>query len=343
MKLQRRTYPYTYARVSVMRSSLLHKEDYDKIMKMSLNEIISFLQSLEYKRSIDELGVKHSGVELMEMALNKNLTDTWNKLRKISPKEINGLIDTYLLRADLWNIKTILRGLHTKTSPETIASMLMQTGRLTREFESLIKSQSMEEFLKKLEAAGIKFEKLSNAYESLKTQNTIIEIENFLDREHYNRMIELSQSIPSDGKLFKQFLEAEMDTNNIINALRLKKAGTDKHKLPNFVIGKASATVKRIIDTDSKEETIKLLLPYGISEDASKNYLAAGSIAGIETDLGKTLLKKTKLLLHQHPLTIDVILGYMFAKEIEVKNLKLMLKARQLSLSEQFTEKQIIV
>ena len=43
-------YPYTYARVSVMRSFLLRKEDYHKLMKMNVNEIISYLQSSQYKK-----------------------------------------------------------------------------------------------------------------------------------------------------------------------------------------------------------------------------------------------------------------------------------------------------
>jgi len=59
-------YPYTYARVSVMRASILTKDDYHKLLKMSLNEIISYLQSSEYKKAIDELGIKYAGVELMD-------------------------------------------------------------------------------------------------------------------------------------------------------------------------------------------------------------------------------------------------------------------------------------
>ena len=48
-KLSLGKYPYTYARVSVMKGNLLKKEEYQKLLKMSLNEIISFLQNSEYK------------------------------------------------------------------------------------------------------------------------------------------------------------------------------------------------------------------------------------------------------------------------------------------------------
>ena len=336
-------YPYTYARVSVIRSYLLEKGDYHRLLKMSTSEITSFLQSSAYKKAIDELGVKYSGIELMEMALNKSLVNMWNKLRRISAKEVRTLIDNYLERADLWNIKAVLRALHTNAKPEMIAPLLLPAGQLSQEkLEELAKSDSVEEFLKKLAVVGIKFEALRNAIETLNEKNTIIELENIFDREYYNRMEEFSRKIPSEGKLFKQFLEAEVENTNLMNVLRLKRAGMDKGTIHAYIIGKPSRLIKQLIATDSKEETAKLL-SQTVSEQALNSFTATNSLAETEIDTGRNLLKRTRLLLHQHPLTVDVILGYMFAKEAEVKNLKMLLKARQLGLSNEFAEQQVII
>ena len=57
---------------------------------------------------IDELAVRYSGVRLMETALNRNLVGTWDKLRRISPEEVDLLIEAYLAMEDFRNIKTIL-------------------------------------------------------------------------------------------------------------------------------------------------------------------------------------------------------------------------------------------
>jgi len=335
-KLSLGKYPYTYARVSVMRSSLLTKEDYQKLMKMSLNEIISFLQSSTYKNAIDEYGVQYSGVELMEMALNKNLVNTWNKLKSISSKEVGILIASYLARADLWNVKTILRGLHTSSKPEVIEAMLLPVGKLSeKDLGELIKSESVEDFLRKLTVIGLKFEALNEAFDSFKRKNNISDIENFLDRAYYNKMIQFSKTIPSEGKLFKQFLDAEVEMLNIMTVLRLRQAKIDKATIAKHIIGKTSTTVKKLIDSE-KEELLKSLSAY--APDVQEYDLSK-----IEIAMGKNLLQKTRLLLHQHPLTVDVILGFMFAKEIEVKNLKMLLKSRQLNLTEQFIEQQIII
>ncbi len=344
-KLSLGTYPYTYARVSVMRAELLKKEDYHRLLKMSLSEIISFLQSSSYKKAIDLLGIKHSGVDLLETALNNELVNTWNKLRRISRNELRTIIDSYLERADLWNLKTILRGLHTGTKQETISAMLLPAGQLSESsLSSLIKSGSVEEFMKSLlSSAGIKQKQISTALSDYNEKKSIIGIENLLDGEYHNRMISFSKTIPSQGKLFKQFLDSEIEMMNIVNILRLKRAGKTKSEIPAYIIGNHSTFLNSLISSESKEEAAERLSRNGISESSIKSFTESDSVADIEIELGKSLLKKTRLLLHQHPLSVDVILGYMFAKEVEVKNLKMLLKSRQLSLEDEFVEKQIII
>jgi len=82
IKLKR--YPYTYARVAAMRSNLLNKQQYHKLIKMELNSLIKFLEEeTTYKEQIDKLAINYSGVDLIEHALNENLVTTTEKLRRI--------------------------------------------------------------------------------------------------------------------------------------------------------------------------------------------------------------------------------------------------------------------
>ena len=67
-----------------------------------------------------------------------------------------------------------------------------------------------------------------------------------------------------------------------------------------------------------------------------------GSLVTLEAELYKYLLRKATLLLHQHPLSVDVILGFMLAKDIEIRNLRVIIKGKQLGLSEEFIEKQLV-
>jgi V/A-type H+-transporting ATPase subunit C len=86
-----------------------------------------------------------------------------------------------------------------------------------------------------------------------------------------------------------------------------------------------------------KKTEYKNVIAKGIEEFKKNN-----SLITLEIELYKYLLKQSILFMHQHLLSIDVILGYMFAKDIEVRNLKIIIKGKQLGLSEEFIERQLI-
>src|SRR3989338_2280227 len=91
-KIKLGRYPYTYARTAVMKSLLFRESDYHKMLKTGFDEIAKFMQESNYKKEISELAAKHSGADLLESALNKNLANTFKKLIRISPNELGAII-----------------------------------------------------------------------------------------------------------------------------------------------------------------------------------------------------------------------------------------------------------
>ena len=345
-KLALGKYPYTYARVSVMRSFLLRKEDYHKLMKMNLNEIISYLQSSQYKKEIDELAVRFKGVQLMELALGRNLANTWAKLKKISPPSLRVVIAAYLLRVDVLNIKTLVRAKFTKLSADQLQPMLLPSGFLTeKKLAELAKKESVDDILKSV--GFIDYSQFAKALESLRETKSVSEIENALDRFYYSAMQEFSRRLPGEGRLFREFLEAELEMAAVMNVLRLKRANLPAKDIERYVTIPESgrALIRKMIGSSSAGEAAKLLEQgrfKSFVENGVKEFQSSGSLIRLELDLSRQLLKRSVLFLHQHPLTVDVILGYLFAKEVEVRNLKLLLKARQLSIGGEFAEQQLV-
>ncbi|MBI2550055.1 V-type ATPase subunit [Candidatus Woesearchaeota archaeon] len=345
-KLALGTYPYTYARVSVMRSFLLRKDEYHKLMKMNVNEIIGYLQNSQYRKEIDELAGRYRGVELMELALNRNLANTWAKLKKISPASLRVLISTYLLRGDIWNVKTLVRAKYTKLSPEQLPAMLLPSGFLNeKKLSELMKKDSIEEVLKSIGFIDQSY--FSQALERFKETKSVAEIENALDRFYYSVMEEFSRRLPDEGRLFREFLELETEVAAIMNVLRLKRANTPSKDIENFIVTpvRIRALVKKMVSSQSAADAAKLLESSRLRafvEAGVKEFISTGSLVALELDLLVQLLKRSALLIHQHPLSVDVILGYMFAKEIEVRNPKLVMKAKQLGIGEGFAERQIV-
>ena len=341
-------YPYTYVRTVVMRSLLFRKGDYHKMLKMGFDEIAKFLQDSHYKKEINELATQYSGADLLELALNRNLAGSFKKLMRISSYELGLLVKEYAKRKDIEDIKTILRGKLTNADEKIISSSITGAGTLSYEFlASLLKKGSIEEILRN--NGIVDFYLLKNGLKELNEKKSLISIENAFDKFYYSSLIQFSGMLPKEGALFRDFLLKEVEVLNILTLLRLKRAKLGREAAKNFMIFSGDkpkdSKIMSLINTDDIEQLSKAfekteyraLFAKGI-EEFRKN----GSLILLETELYKHLLKQSVLFMHQHPLSIDVILGYMFAKDIEVRNIKIIVKGKQLGLKEDFIESQLV-
>jgi len=341
-------YSYTYVRVVVMRTLLFKRDDYQKMLKMSFSEIAKFLQDSNYRKEINELAAQYSGADLIELALNRNLAESFRKLLRISSPEIGMLVGEYLKRKDIEDIKTILRGKFTNTDEKTVAASIMGAGTFDRGFLlSLLKKESAEDVLKAMKINNLPEFKI--ALKDFKEKNNLAGIENALDKYYYINIIKFSRRLPKQGDLFRQFLRKEVDILNILTLLRLKKHNFRKGEIKNFIIpydNKAKDLwISNLVNADGLDNLAKLLEKTEYRNIISKGmeeFKKTGSLIMLEIGLYRHLLKQTILFMHQHLLSIDVILGYMFAKDIEVRNLKIIVKGKQLGLDVQFIESQLI-
>ena len=344
-KLRLGKYPYTYARTAVMKSLLFKKEDYHKMLKMGFSEIAKFMQESNYKKEISELASSHSGADLLELALNKNLAYTFKKLMRISPKELGLIVREYAKRKDIDDLKTIIRGKFTNTPEKKVFDSITSAGTLSREYQhELIKKESIERVLKDNKIAD--FTLLERGLSYLKEKNSLAMIENALDRYYFDNLVEFSKLLPQEGALFRKFLVMEVEILNILTLLRLKKSKIENAR--DFIIaakGLINPKIAKMSELDDFDALIKALEETHFKKAIDKgveDFKNTGSLITLETELSKCLQKQSSLLLHQHPLSVDIILGFMLAKDIEIRNLRILIKGKQLGLSEEFIEKQLV-
>ena len=220
-------------------------------------------------------------------------------------------------------------------------------GKLSFEFlTSLLKKDSIEEVLKSNKL--IEFSLLEDGLKELKEKNTLAAIENAMDKYYYSHLIEFSKTLPRQGVLFRNFLRKEVEILNILTMLRLRKIKFEKKIVNDFIIPSDSLTDSRTLELAGIEdlELLSEVLEKKGYKNAVRNgveeFKKTGSLITLETELYKYLLSQSILLLHQHPLSVDVILGYMMAKDIEVRNLKMIIKGKQLGVDGQYIESQLV-
>jgi V/A-type H+/Na+-transporting ATPase subunit C len=328
-------YPYTYVRVTVMKSELYKKQQWLTFLKMGVNELLRTLQDGAYKKEMSELADKRDTTAL-ELALQKNMMRTFAKLKRISDEKLQRVLSMYMQRYDMYNIKTIIRAKAAGISNEEITAFMSPSiNHQPGFFNMLIQKESINEIVNALpyeikEKSKIKGE----------THADLFAIENKLDKFHLSQLTELSKKLKGQGKALAAFLAAEMDNTNIKIILRLLHEGMDKKKIKQYLI-QPRQEIETLLDEEDILGIVKKLQKLRLIEKQDhKN--EAEMLAHLEIDLDTALLKKESLLMHQHPLTVNVILGFMFAKEIEVKNLKTLLKGKQFGIDTALLERMVI-
>ncbi|MBI2084340.1 MAG: V-type ATPase subunit [Candidatus Aenigmarchaeota archaeon] len=205
-------YVYTNTRVRVMKSKLLSRDDFEKLMKMSIAEISRFLEEREYKKEFDELGRLLSGTNLIEYALNRNLEDQFSSILKFSVRNAKEELALYLKKFDIISIKTVLRGNISGIQDEIVANELITAGSLSKAFfkELLERTGNFEEVVEYL--------KNTEYYPILKKyRSDMPTLEDELDKYYYDTLLK------SVSRNLLEFIKHEITSKNMAIEARAKK------------------------------------------------------------------------------------------------------------------------
>lgn len=336
-------YAYLATRVRAMKSKLLPRETYPRLMNMGISAITRLIEETEYKQDIDELARTYSGVDLIEHGLNRNLAETFTKLIKISEGEPNYLIIEYLKNYDVWNIKTILRGKYYNASPNEIKEDLVSAGQLNYTFLSeLAGKESYIEVILALE--GTEYHPILKEYD----ETNLPDIENKLDKVYYNGLFNvIGESKSKDRKLFARFIRTEIDIKNINTLFRLKKAGVNQDEIVDLIIdGGLELSVNNInrLLPLSYDDFIQALGKYSFWDSISDAVNSDnGSLINVETQLKKHSLKYASSFSHVYPLSIVPIMDYIISKRNEVNNLRIIARGKVANLNDDIIMNQLVI
>jgi V/A-type H+-transporting ATPase subunit C len=372
-RLRFKSYPYTVTRVRVMKSKLLREEDYLRMRKMGLNETIRFLEESEYKHEIDLHSKEYRGAELIELALNENLANVINKLLSISlHEELKMLIQFYSLKWILNNIKLVLRTRMNKLSESDLKYGVVPIQPTDYETCINLYRGGGDEFLETLSGiTSIETYRLRELYAA----NDLVGLENEIDLTFYNRMIELYKRIKMrKSDPLKQFFDNIVHINNIRNIARFKNEGINDETIRSMLVmeQKSKITVKasvimmkmkrfrvklvklmskkikrgdKLIEAMTRAEDMKALFDalkrsrYKelVTPDVEKNP------SRLEGTIDRFLLNYASKLLHRKPLSVSPIFGYLLWKEIETKNIKLLVHAKAMGLDDNVVDTNLIM
>lgn len=339
---------YVTARVRHRRAALFDPEDYDTLLRMGPAEISRFMEETEYQREVNALGARHSGVDLIEYALNRNLSRHFDDLLRWCDGRLYDQVARYLRKFDAWNVKTALRGHFSDASAEEIEDDFIRAGEFDDAFlERLANAGGVEETIELLESTMFA-DALEEAYPEFEERGLLVPLENAVDRTYYEGLLEdRTGETDRATELYIEFLQAEIDFRNIRNAFRLARSGADLDPAEYYIEGGRmfDATELRQL-VSSRDELVSRLRdsPYG--DDLSRaldDLEAADSLIGFEQALDEALLEYSQHLSYVFPLSVCPVLAYILAKEREVENVRAIARGREAGLSQEEIEEELVL
>jgi V/A-type H+-transporting ATPase subunit C len=341
-------YEYVTARVRSRRASLFDADDYRKLVRMGPGEIARFMEETEYEEEMNALGSRHSGVDLIEYALNRNLAKHFDDLLRWSDGALYSYVARYLRKFDAWNVKTVLRGLYSDVPRDEVEDDLIRAGELSDALlESLVDAEGIEAVVELL--GGTMFGKpLAAGFKDYEATGLLVPLENAVDRAFYANLLAGLPSEPDRATLlYIEFLRAEIDFRNVRNALRLARSGTDldpaEYYIPGGRLFDASELRTLVGNTDELVARIRAS-PYGDDLDEALDTLErAENLVQFEHALDAALLEYSDKLSNRYPLSVCPVLAYVLAKEREVENIRAIAIGREAGLSDEEIDEELVI
>ncbi|MDD3858129.1 MAG: V-type ATP synthase subunit C [Methanoculleus sp.] len=330
-------YIYACTRLRVRKSQLIPREDYLRMLNMSLPEITRFIGETNYRSEIDELGTSFSGINLVEVALSWNLAKEYQSILELVPGDLKHFTASYLRRWDIQNVVTVLRGKMQKMPSGKIKEVLVPAGRLDRvALDRLIAEESPERVAEALK--GERFypvleRELPRALET----GSFAHLENELYKSYYARLIADAKEGVKGGDIFLKYIQLEIDIRNIQDLFRLR-AGDVHEDVRELLIPGGSFTVdelQRLSGLENRDEFIDALkrqVKMTPLLNALEEIRGKTALHGIEVALTRVQLDQMERMSKRYAFSILPILVYLEKKKYEVANLRALARGKEAGL-----------
>jgi len=337
---------YVVARVRSRRGDLYDEDDYRKLLRMGPSEIARYMEESTYGTEINALGARHSGVDLIEYALNRNLARQFDDILNWADGRLYDLIARYLRKFDAWNVKTVIRGIYTEADRAAIETDLIRAGEFDeRLLDRLLEAESIEAVVELLD--GTVFgDALADAYPDYEETDVLVPLENAVDRAFYDRLL-AGLVVDEATEKYREFLRAEIDFRNARNALRLARSGADIDPADYFIEGGRLFSARELAALSSSIDDLVAHLADSVYaadlSEALDRLEDADSLIAFEHAVDAALLDYSRRLGNVYPLSVTPVVSYILSKEREVENIRAIARGREAGLSQQEIERELVV
>ena len=300
-------YPYAVGRIRAIENNLLTNQELNQMAdETSLEKIYAILQEHQY--AIEEVENKLNFGKMLEKETEK----LYHLMQEIAQNE--NFIELFLCKNDYHNAKTILKGMRINKSYE---EYLMEGGRIpTQELKEILENKRYEALPENMGKA------VKEAIFQVEKTKQVQSMDIVLDKAIFAEMKEIAMA--SKNNFLLQYTTMVCDLTNLTMFFRVRELGYDKALFEKSYIEEGSISKAVFEQAFSVEDPISILEQTDYTELVRQIRLDKNSIGKLCDDAIMEYVRVAKY----KALTIEPLVAYVYAKETEIKNIRIILTGK---------------
>ena len=314
-------------RLRVMEKELLKSENFIRASETeTLEDALRSLSDTVYNKYINKI----SSPTEYEYILKEELTRFYDELFDISPSKIP--IRLITLKYFYHNLKVIIKE---DIGKKDLKDLYMNIGDFDlKEYrDALVKGSKKNKYFELIQ-------RVEEIYEEKKDPQ-LIDI--YLDNAYFTELLELAEESQVD--LFIEYAKNLIDFTNIRTLLRAKKQEKDVEFLRQIIIEGGNVRKETYLDLLNRElssdtDVFKKLEIYKYIKEALDSFKERGNLSDFEREMDNyfiDLIKDVKYITYGP----EVIFANVLAKEMEIKNLRIILVSKLNGLKSEFIREKL--
>lgn len=346
-------YGYANARIRGMRSRLLGRAALDNLIEEpSIKRLVHELTETEYGPDLEEVLIHGLDATNIDVALTNNMVRTFQKIMGFLNTEAAYLVTTLLGRWDIFNVKTILRAKHMHLPIDELKGGLLPAGQLSPvDLEHLSAAKDVRAVVDIAATWGLPMAgALRDGHAEFMRTGELASLELALDRYYTDWARRRLKRRGANARMAEKVLAMQVDVANLVMVLRLQKADVGHIDVAQFFLeGGTDITRELYLQLAAMSDTDEVLdrlrgTPYGRAlDDVSMLYLEQNSISVFERALEDLFMRRTLGIAKGDPLGIGVAITYLWAKQNEVTNLRIIVKGKSVGMPVDRVRKELIL
>lgn len=325
-------YPYLQpnARVRARKGRLFDEKQISELVDANnVDDVTNYLRgSPDYAEHLDEYP--------LEKALDVQLGETYDLVARLAPSGVKSSFKVLAKQSDIDNIKSLLIAKEAGLDKEATEELLIPAGSLYEDISRLSDAETVTDVVAGLDGTEYApvLEEVIPQYENT---GMVLPFESALNKYYLEKLLKSTES-PADEntQILYSYIGNQVDVANIKLILRAKADGLDYDAISPYMISNGYQLrewkLKDLMESQDVTGVISSLegTKYAdVLTELLPEYNETGSVAIFEKALDKFLVDSAKSASMKKPIGIGPIIGYLSQKEVEIRNLKVIARAKR--------------